>query len=202
MMDAQKIQLDRTGQLLIVESFNHVKDEETSTRENQYLTKEHEIIIFNISDLRQLITIPGKLEDISNQNELILNLESQCRHDPNDYTGRNKINELAFTKLDLNELIENKSKFNAKKITKSFNLNEFTTNDDFINKLKDYNVFYDATNNFNSDFVSNIVCKNPKTFCIVYVSGVDFNNVLSFICLIIVSLVSLNSKALALTVVF
>ena len=155
MMDAQKIQLDRTGQLLIVESFNHVKDEETSTRENQYLTKEHEIIIFNISDLRQLITIPGKLEDISNQNELILNLESQWRQDPNDHTGRYKINELEFTKLDLNELIENKSKFNAKKITKSFNLNEFTTNDDFINKLKDYNVFYHATNNFHSDFVSN-----------------------------------------------
>ena len=152
MMDAQKIQLDRTGQLLIVESFNHLNDYD---RGNKYSEKEYEIIIFNISDFRQLITIPGKLEDISNQNELILNLESQCRHDPNDYTGRNKINELAFTKLDLNELIENKSKFNAKKITKSFNLNEFTTNDDFINKLNDYNVFYDATNNFTSDFVSN-----------------------------------------------
>jgi outer membrane protein assembly factor BamD (BamD/ComL family) len=129
------VRLDRTGQFLIVQTYDNIKDDFNSgfDKKPEY-DFNRSIVIFDIKEKRELISFTGFLNDLTEENKLIINAYEER------YPKK-----IFYDVLDLNELILYKDRFNAPKITTSLNLDQFTTNEQFLNDVKNIEI-----NNFNN----------------------------------------------------
>jgi len=91
--------------------------------------------IFDIRNGKEIITIKGIINHISDENKLILNLYCLENDDVNvdNMISKNKISGYS---LDLNELLNIKNIY-FKDFVESINVDEFTNEDDFQSKLKE-----------------------------------------------------------------
>ena len=133
-----KLFIDKTNTLLIVQSVDNIEDDFNSdfsdrfeTGPNGEINIHHSITIFDLETKRELISFPGFINDLTNENHLIVNgymaWTPQC---------------IYYDNLDLNEIIKNKKGFVTPKIINSLELNEFMSSDKMnakLNLLKDGN---------------------------------------------------------------
>lgn len=132
LMNVGKISFDSSGQLLIVQSGDYQKEE---------------IIIFDLIDNRQLIAFPGIFSDVNPDNKLIFNV--RISYEDDYWKDRNDgVSNIEFDVLNLNELIQNKSKFIAQPVSIPFNIDEFYSNELLEAKMSELEVYFNISNNY------------------------------------------------------
>jgi outer membrane protein assembly factor BamD (BamD/ComL family) len=126
-----KLFIDKTNTLLIVQSVDNIEDEFNSdfsdrfeTGPNGEINVHHSVTIFDLETKRELISFPGFINDLTNENHLIINgyavWTPHC---------------IFYDVLDLNEIIKNKKSFVTPNIINSLELNEFMSSEKMIDKL-------------------------------------------------------------------
>lgn len=103
---------------------------------NKYLlVQQHNktFTVFNLNTKKEIITLPGIINDVNNKNELILNVVGLKS---NSYGGSESFQSIELTKLNLNELYSISDSFYVRERMSSMNVDEFTTKNEFDIKRK------------------------------------------------------------------
>jgi hypothetical protein len=147
-----KLLIDKTNTLLIVQSVDNIEDDfhytssdRFKTAPNGELNHHYSITIFDLENKRELLTFPGIINDLTDNNLLIVNgymvWEPKC---------------IYYDELDLNELITYKSVIISPKIESSLQLDEFMSSIDLERKINTLRI---ETLSKSQNFVSRKIVK-------------------------------------------
>jgi hypothetical protein len=169
-----KLMLDKTNSLLIVQSVDDIEDDFNSDFSHRFEVGpngennlHHSVTIFDLETKRELVSFPGYINDLTDENLLIINgfmvWTPQC---------------IYYDQLNLNELISNKKAFTSPKIIQSMQLDEFMSSSDMIlkmnllreeNKVKSENrivkkapILFPSKNKKNDEFINFVENENSN----------------------------------------
>lgn len=172
-----KLMLDKTNSLLIIQSVDSIKDNYNSDFSNRYKVNmfqetdmHYSITIIDIESKKELLSFPGLINDLTDNNRLILNA----------YKVWNP-KSIYYDELDLNELILNKNIFKTPKIETSLQIDEFMTNFEFqkkINLIRKENKYYLENQKLNEGklYFENIKNLNNKYNATEFLNSVKSDN--------------------------